>query len=201
MDTTRPRTHHLMAHSVLTVVGMTGIAGLFLPFAFDYSPVCAAFDKDLWRVALPFFLSPFVFAGSVRWIMSGFFSRLERGIAYLVSTGTAAVTLSGYFDSKPPSSIQDWLSWSIPLATLGLGIYCMIRNSRALFREFKPVMAMQVAYLANGLLCLIDLFGHWQVGAYLTLIATIMFLVQIILIFAESGGQSESRTLSGAESR
>ena len=203
MDTTRPRTHHLVAHSVLTVVGMTGIAGVFLPFAYDYSPVRAAFDEELWRLALPFYLSPLALAGSIRWIRFRFFSRLERGIAYVVSAATTAVTLSGYVDGRAssPAGIQDWVSFLAPLAVLGVGICCLIRNSKAVFREFNAVMAMQMPYLANALGCLVGLFGEWQIGAYLTLIATMMFVVQIFLIFAESRGHSGPRTPSAAESR
>ncbi|MBI4537620.1 MAG: hypothetical protein HY712_06655 [candidate division NC10 bacterium] len=32
---------------------MTGIAALFLPFAYHHSPARAVFTKDLWRIALP----------------------------------------------------------------------------------------------------------------------------------------------------
>ena len=61
-------------------------------------------------------------------------------------------------------------------------MYALIRNmSVGRYKKFGPVMALQVAYVANALLCLIEFFGKWQAGAYCTLVVTVVYLLQIIL--------------------
>jgi len=175
------------AHLLLTVVGMTGIVALSLPFAYDYSPIEAVFKKGLWPFALPFFLSILASAASVRWIISDSFSRPEQVIAYVLSASTAGVTLSLYVNSDGwPSNVQEWLSMIIPIAILLFGVYGIIRNvSVGRYKKFSPVMALQVAYLANAVLCLIEFFGMWQAGAYCVLVVTLVYLFQIILVQKE----------------
>ena len=48
-------------------------------------------------------------------------------------------------------------------------------------RKFNPVMAIQIAYLANTVLCLIAFFGDWELGAYCVLVAALAFVLQIVL--------------------
>ena len=172
------------AHLLLTVVGMTGLVALSLPFAYDYSPIGAVFKEGLWPFALPFFLSILVSAASVRWIISGSFSRAEQIIAYALSTAMAGVTLSVYLNSDGwPSNVQEWLSMIIPIAILLFGVYAIIRNvSVGRCKKFSPVMALQVAYLGNAVLCLVEFFGKWQAGAYCILGVTVVYLLQIILV-------------------
>lgn len=167
-------------------MGISGIAGLFLPFTYGTSPLDAVSDRELWRLALPFFLAVLASAASIRWIISGSFSRPERTIAYVVSASMACVTVSLAFTSEGrPATISDWLVSFSPELILALGVYLLIRNSRkGQSREFNPVMAIQIAYLANAVACLISFFGTWQVGAYCALAATLAFVVQIVLASA-----------------
>ena len=173
-----------MVHLLLTAVGMTGIVGLFLPFTYGASPVDAVSDKQLWRLALPFFLAVLASAASIRWVISGSFSGRERAIAYLVSASMAGVTLSLWFGDGP-ATMQEWLAFVSPGPILALGVYFLIRNSRMEpSREFNPVMAIQIAYLANAVLCLIAFFGGWERGAYCVLVAALAFVLQIVLASA-----------------
>jgi hypothetical protein len=182
---TKLQGRRLVAHSILTLLGMAAIPVLFLPFAYDVSPVAAIFDKDLWRLALPFFLAPFAVAASIRWIVSGSFSRLERVIAYVVSAAVAPTTLSVYLKEDWPSGPQGWLIWVVPPAVLLLGACLLIRNSRmGPCREFNPVLAIQMAHVANGLFCVIALYDTLQVGGYFTLVAASTFMLQTILVAA-----------------
>jgi hypothetical protein len=186
VNTTRKCAHRSIAHVLLTVAGMTGIAGLFLPFTWGKSPVDAASYKELWRLALPFFLAVFASAASIRWVVSGSFSGLERAIAYVVSTLMVGVTLSIWFSLGPTS--QEWLAIIIPGSILASGVYFLIRNSRTgPSRQFNPVMAIQVAYLAHAVLCVIGYLGRWELGAYCVLVAALAFLLQIILVSAQPG--------------
>jgi hypothetical protein len=186
VDTSKQQAQRSIVHLLLTVVGMTGIAGLFLPFAYGTSPVNAVSDKELWRLALPFFLSVLASAASIRWIISGSFSGRERTISYAVSASMAGVTLSMWFPFKDgPTTLQDWLAMVSPDAILALGVYFLVRNSRReSSRKFNPVMATQIPYVANAALCLIAFFGEWELGAYCVLVAALAFMLQIILATA-----------------
>jgi hypothetical protein len=107
---------------LLTVVGMTGIAGLFLPFTFGTSPVDAVSNRELWRLALPAFLAVLASAASIRWVITGSFSGRERAIAYVVSASMAGVTLSLWFPfDGGPSTIQEWLAFVSPVPILAFG--------------------------------------------------------------------------------
>lgn len=173
-----------MLHRILTAGGMTGILGLFLPFAHGFSPLEALKEWELWKLGIPFFLAPFATAASFRWILWGSLPRIERAMAYILSSGTAAVTLRQYFIAdNSPSSFEDWLLWTIPLVTYLIGVFMLVRNSRiARARDFNPVMAIQTVYLANALMCLTGLFGNWQTGAYCALMASILYMIQITLV-------------------
>lgn len=172
---------------------MAGIAGLFLPFTYEASPVRAASDTGFWRLALPFFLAVPASAASIRWIISRSFSATERAIAYIASAAMAAVTLSVPLSEGRPTTIQEWLAMLSPGAIIALGVYLLIRNSRmGLFREFNPVMAIQTAYVAHVVLCLIACFGEWQRGAYWVLVAALAFVLQIILASASGPNVVES---------
>jgi hypothetical protein len=183
VNKTRQLTHRSIVHLLLTIVGTAGIAGLFLPFTEDVSPVDAALDSGLWRLAIPFSLAVLASAASIRWIISGSLSRPERAIAYVASAAIAGVTVSMWFTLDGESrTIQEWLAIDSPGPILALGICLLIRNAKmGPSRNFNPVMAIQVAFLANAVLCLIAFFRDWQVGAYCVLVSAVAFMLQIIL--------------------
>jgi len=187
---------------ILTIVGMTGIVGLFLPFTLGASPVDTLnlSPEDIFLVtsrllAFPAFLSIFASAASIRWIVSGSFSRLERAIAYVVSAATAGVTLYVNLDKGidgGPLGFQELLLMVVPVVILFSGVYLLIRNSKiGRLKEFNPVMSIQVAYLAHVALCLIGFFGAWEAGAYCILVAAVAFFLQIIFISVQSARPEE----------
>ena len=182
-------------HVSLTLSGTAGIAAIFLPFTYGVSPVDAALQKELslFRLlAIPFFVGIIVSGASIRWIISGAFSRAEKAIAYLVSVATAAMPLTflGLLVGEqgwPPDS-RDWLTSAIPLVALLLGVYPLIRNLKNQTTvEYSPVMAMQLAYLANCLFCLDVFRDDWEVGAYLAIVTALAYLIQISLFSWERG--------------
>lgn len=189
MDLTKQHAHRSTVHLLLTLVGMIGIAGLFLPFTEGVSPVAAALDGAFWKLALPFFLAILASAASIRWVISGSFSGLEWAIAYVVSASMVGVTLSVSFPFESrPANIQEWVATLSPYAIVALGLYFLIRNSRiGSSREFNPVLAIQIAYLANAALCLMGFFGDWQLGAYCALVAVLAFALQIVLVSRVTG--------------
>ncbi|MHC4639135.1 MAG: hypothetical protein ACYTBV_16790 [Planctomycetota bacterium] len=184
---------------LLIVAGTAGIAALFLPFTFETSPAAAVLELypigglfwDSFLLAIPFFLSVLVSAASVRWIISGLLSRPERVIAYVVSTTIAFVPLYiiiFWIIDPSPSEVQHWLALVMPLLTLLFGVYAVVKNLRNKGpKEVSAVMAMQIVYLSNALLCLILFFGDWQIGAYFVVVTSIVYLLQIILASVKLG--------------
>ena len=175
---------HFRIQMLLTIVGLTGIAAIFLPFTWNESLINAVNDRNLWRLALPAFL-PLIIAGlSLRWLFSKKLSSSEQAIAYIVSLASGCVTLSFYLisDYGWPTDFKEWLTYVIPLITLGLGIFTLLSRRRNLTKKpFLAIKSMQIAYLANILLCLTGFFGEWQIGAYFSLITVGAYLSQMIL--------------------
>ena len=180
---------------LLTVSGTAGIAALFLPFTWDISPTEAVVLRELFLLAIPSFLSVLVSAAYVRWMISGLLSRPERAIAYVASSMMAFSTLyyiiSGMlrgFDWLKPFDVRDWLIVVIPVLTLLSGVYFVIKKLRNKGpKEVSAIMAMQIAYLSNALLCLIGFFGVWEIGAYFVVVTSIVYLLQIVLALVKPG--------------
>lgn len=91
---------HRNVHILLAVLGISGITALFLSFTEDVSPMYATSEPRYWTLALPLVLSVPILAASVRWTVSGGFSRPECVVAYAMSLGTAGVTLSFYWPTS-----------------------------------------------------------------------------------------------------
>lgn len=189
------RTYGSLVHWFLAAGGLTGIVALFLPFTEGVSPVDAALSY-FWKIATPFFLSILISGASIRWAVSRSLSRVERWVAYMLSCASAFATLFFVFLSLNwwPSNAQDWVSRALPVPVLALGAFAVIRNARfGMLPDLSAVMAMQVAYLANSLLCLVGFWGDWgggwQIGAYFVLVASVIYLVQIVLISIQSRPQ------------
>jgi hypothetical protein len=175
---------HSKIQLILTISGALGIPAIGLSFAFGISPWSAALEKDLWRLAWPFFLPLFITIASLRWLFSTQLSRPERVFAYLVSAALIGVTLSGYGTSYEwPDQFGEWLGFVFPFVTLGFGIFALLRTRKnAMLKPFGAVLSMQVAYLANCLLCLSSFFGRWEIGAYCSLVTAIVYVTQMILV-------------------
>jgi hypothetical protein len=150
-------------------------------------------DKALFRLAAPFFLSVLVFGAATRWIISGSFSGAEKAIAYFVSAATACVTISIPFTNDEwPSYFEEWLAALISVVVLLPGAYLVITKSKKrTSREFSPVIAIQVAYLANCLMCLVAFWANWEVGAYFALSTAAVYLFQIALFSAQKNEVSD----------
>ncbi len=193
-------------HLFLAVAGTSGIAGLFLPFSWNTSPIKAVLDENVFQLAAPAFLSLFITAATIRWIISGAFSKAEKAIAYLVGLAAAVVTLTIYLEDGWWSyDFQGWSAFAIPIVVMIAGSYIMLINSKMQFsKKTNPLIAMQVPYLANCLMCLVMflpnsgdwLSGDWQVGAYFCLVNSIVYMVQIALFLTQKNEIAEQSTAS-----
>ena len=189
-----------------TVAGIAGITALFLPFTEDISPVSfvvslSSSDFLFWHnllFAITFFLPVFVSAAFVRWMISGLLSRTERAIAYVMSSMMAlgilnfitSFLLPDFWNqsSNLPFCVRCWLILVIPLLLLLFGVYVVIKNLRN--KEPKgvsAVMAMQIAYMSNALLCLTLYFERLQIGAYFVVVTVGVYLTQIVMTTVKLG--------------
>jgi hypothetical protein len=173
------------AYRFLTVAGLLGTAALLLPFTFDLTPVDALRDWGAWDLALPAYLAPFIFLGSIGATASGGPRRLMQGIGYLLAAGTLVCVIASYAElNNWPQEPIEWIAMLAPVTILGFGgtsLRRVLRSGRPA-GDYSGVVAMQVAYVANGVLALGGFFGHWQAGAYAVLCTTLIYAVQIALV-------------------
>ncbi len=196
MKTNLSKSNRWNVHLLLAIVGTTGIAGLFLPFSWYTSPLKAVFYNDLWQLAAPAFLSVLITGAYTRWLISGSFSRAEKSIAYFLSAAMVGVSFSFYFNKNVwPLEFQGWVALIISIVVLIFGAYYLFKTfKKRVSNQCSILIAMQVAYLANCLMCLalfwppkVDNYGlgGWNVGAYFCLMASFVYLIQIALFFTQ----------------
>ena len=192
-------TRYFTVHLILTLAGLAGTAGVFLPFAHETSPwnviVGRFYFSPLW--ALQALLAPLATAGTIRWLISGSLSVPEKIIAYLGSASMIVLSLSvpilflgsAWFSDGPRVTFVMSIGFSIYFLTLALGIGALIWNWRLTVggsRQFSPVVAIQAVYVAHAALWLaVYFFDGWNVGAYFVLVATLVFATQIVLVLVE----------------
>ncbi len=187
------------AQAVLTVLGLSGVATIFLPFIYGYVPV-GYFLEDLENqsifallgpcVVLPFFIS----AGYLRWVLTGELSRWEGWVGYALAL-IVVFLLSVLI-------IQDWwesgfdnneVSLIFAFLTLGLGAgaWFVIQNLR---HGAPPILAalvaLQLAYLPFALFWLVflltalikgDAFSIIGIAAYLAFLTVLVYTAQAAL--------------------
>lgn len=187
---------------VVAILGLPGVAAVFLPFTHDTSPLSAL--DELWPYAVPLMLAILVTLGSFRWIVTGRFSRAERLSAYLAALVAACCILllpgvfvvsmltgQGWGATRPSGGIE-WFMFAFPLLGSLVGAYLLRKNSRTgVPATVNAVAAMQVVYVIEAIVCFV-VFGTygWQVGAYLVAVTTLVYLVQIVAVAATAPGQT-----------
>jgi hypothetical protein len=199
-DTLPPNSRRRRAWmTVLTAAGALGLAAIVLPFAWDESPWTVVSDADeiigaYKLLAWPFFLSLPITVASVRWLFAGKLSAAERAIAYAVSAVAVLLTVAVYFTADVRvEDLQDWVSYTLPLLSLGLGMAALAGAARSAdsgTRSYAPVLAMQAAYLPSCLLCLCSFIQDLQPGGYCSLAVAIAFIVQAIVVLRARDGMA-----------
>jgi uncharacterized membrane protein (DUF373 family) len=197
-------THNLQQQKVhlwLTLAGLTGIVSLFLPFTLSVSPMQALQEKDFWKLAAPFFLSVLISLAVLRWLITSSFSRSWQAIGYIISAGSAFITISFFFTgSISPSEFMEWIAFAAAVVVILASSWLVIAKLRKqLAGGYCPLIALQVAYLANCLMCLVlfrpensSMFGFsWQIGAWFSLATAVIYLLQIYLFTRQSNEPSE----------
>jgi hypothetical protein len=186
---------------IVAIVGLAGVAAVFLPFTSGISPLSATFD-GLWQFGVPAMLAILVTLGSFRWIVTGRFLRAERLSAYLAALVAAGciLLLPGVFavsmltgqggGATRPSDGIDWFMF--PLLGSLVGAYLLRRNSRTgVPATVNAVAAMQVVYVIVAILsfAIFGMYG-WQIGAYLIAMTTLAYMAQIVAVSVAAPGQT-----------
>ena len=178
---------------LLTIAGVAGIPGAFLPFTWNISrstrPVRSLmkgyFGEGLWALGVPLLLAVPVAAASIRWHLARRLSRLERVSAYLMALVALCCFLCIYLSGEnPPSSFSEWSLFAFGLAAPAVGASLLFRNRRrGVPLDAGPIAAMQMVYMTVAIFCL-GAFGHerWQIGAYLVALTTAAYLAQIVAV-------------------
>ena len=197
IDRALPAAHnpHSRFSLVVAIIGLAGVAAIFLPFTYGTSPLSLIFD-GLWPFGVPAMLAILVTLGSFRWIVTGRFSRAERLSAYLAALVAAGCFLSMYLpdgngDSAwGPSSFSDWFMFLVSWVGSAAGACLLWRNTRTGVPDAaNGLAAMQVVYVIVATLSFV-VFGKygWQIGAYLVAVTTLVYLVQIVAVSMAAPG-------------
>ena len=176
---------------ILALAGTTGIISLFLPFTVDVTPWMALSDSYMWKLGTPAFLTIPVTAAYLRLHYRGPFSVVEKWSLYAMALASAFITLWVIF--MEVGFVPDWKEWFYSLVALLVmiaGTMILVSGAKKGRSVVNPVLAVQTAYLANCLMCLLAFFPTneglldftWQAGAWLSLVTALVYLAQILLI-------------------
>ncbi len=175
-----------MPSPMQTLVAVTGLAGIFLPFAGGHSAFTALADGFAPTLAAAAFLSPLITYLALRVLARGSLTSTERGVGWLVSAGFLGIYCWGWFLSLVVSTEQSGFAWGerssviillLPLLLLGFGAWITVRAAReARMRGSAPILALRTMYVVNAAFGLSVFFGGWQVGAWVILIAALIHL-------------------------
>jgi hypothetical protein len=181
-----------LTQAVLTVSGLSGVVLIFLPFMYDDVPALGS-DTGFWVLA-PCVILPFViFAGYLRWLLTGHLSRWEKGLGYALALigalGVHVAILSGW--SWPPAT-DDWVGLLFLLAPLAAGAWFITQSLRGRISPAPTALVvMQVVYLVFALFWLTALaidvpLDYVGSGGYLALVTVLVYTAQAALLV---GGQ------------
>ncbi len=185
------------AQAVLTVLGLSGVATIFLPFIVGYVPVVFFLEElehqGIFALLGPFVVLPFfISAGYLRWLLTGGLSHWEGELGYalalIVVFLLSLLMIQGWWESG--FGVDEWLFAFLTLG-LGAGAWFVIQNLRhGTLPTLTALVAQQLAYLPFAVFWLAFLisalikggaFSIIGIGAYLTLLAVIVYTAQAAL--------------------
>lgn len=155
----------------------------------------------IWLILLasPFWLAIPITAASLKRLWTGRLSRVAwltfYGLALVMAGATLAFVGLALTEKPLPTntlleeylvlfSPQEYFALLLPLFILVFGAAWLIRNKRhrLLLHAPNAVIAMQIAYIANGVLCLTLFQDDWKSGAYITLATLVLYLTDITFV-------------------
>ena len=186
-----------------TVLGFAGVLTPFLPFyelfgsdsPLDAVRAVVGFTDDFWigLLGAPFFGAIPISAASLRWIYFGQPSKSELGIAFgsalvaVLATLAATVEISQSVTDSTGKRLVVALPFLI-LALTGTFVWRLWRSQLPCLPT--AVAAMQFAYCANALICLLVCWGVWVIGAVVTLFTVVVYALQLLLLLQTESGHA-----------
>ncbi len=185
------------AQAVLTVLGLSGVATIFLPFIVGYVPVEVFFEgleeQGMFTLLGPFVVLPFfISAGYLRWVLTGGLSRWEGKLGYalalIVVFLLSVFIIQDWWESGVDS--DEWLSNAYFPLGLCAGAWFVIQNLRhKIPLTLTARVALQLAYLPFALLWLLfpitaliaDGVSSISIGAYLAFLTVLVYTAQAAL--------------------
>ncbi len=182
------------AQAVLTFLGLSGVATIFLPFIVGYVPVEVFFEgleeQGMFALLGPFVVLPFfISAGYLRWLFTGGLSRWEGDLGYalalIVVFLLSVFMIQDWWESGFDG--DDWLFSTLFLLGLGAGAWFVIQNLRhGAPPTLTALVALQLAYLPCALYWLMVAMSEGDapyigIGAYLTLLTVLVYTAQAAL--------------------
>jgi hypothetical protein len=180
------------------LLALPGMAAIVLPFYYGVSPMkvimevgkaaSRTFAADYLWMAIPFFAAPMILDWQVRRARGMRMGRLRVFIWHATAVAAIApvlVTMSrAHSNTWAEASPAVLPALSAIVVSGALVARCLGRKRPA---EETAGVAMNSAYLPNAILCLIafampDGLGGWQVGAWVTLVACVCSVTQIVLV-------------------
>jgi hypothetical protein len=187
------------AQAALTVLGLSGVVLVFLPFVYGEVPVDVLFesleDLNLLGAALvgPCVVLPlFISVGYLRWLSTGGLSRWEGRLSYALALIVVALFSLSIIQTWWESGFdEDLLLIAFPALGLGAGAWFVIQNLRhRASRTVMALVALQLAYLPFALFWLAFPVGalikgesmlDMPIGSSLTLLTVVVYTAQATL--------------------
>ena len=170
-------------HQLLVLAGTIGIAGVFLPFASDVTPWGAIADKNFWNLAEPLFLAFVIPVAQLRWLVKEILPKVEREIYAITGLVSGGLVFWSWIqliieNGLRFASVADYLALILPLVVMLAGTTLAARCEHGK----RPVIWLETVYVANSAMCLVGFWPYWEIGAYCAAIASVIYLLQAILM-------------------
>ncbi len=181
------------AQTVLTVLGLSGVLLIFLPFTGSYIPAgeflvsLNPYDDFLVLIA-PCVILPFVISiGYLRWLLIGPLSRGEKITGYvfalLAAYSVLLIAIAEMLDDGQVGTDDFYFLSMFGVGPLfgALFVILNIRNTPASVPN--ALVAMQVAYLPFTIYWLLVAIGWGQeIGWYLAIVTVLVYSTQIVMV-------------------
>jgi hypothetical protein len=188
------------------LLALPGAAAILLPFTVGESPLRVVmqatgldsrrFTADYIWLAVPFFVAMPVLDWQVTRARATRIGRKRVFVGHAMAVAAIAAVLVTMFQWSSESLSEAW-PFLLPVLA-AVVVWCAL-VARAVRRK-RPAdeivgVSMNSAYLPNAVLCLVVFsgaggFGGWQVGAYMTLVASACSIIQIVLVMKSRAGEA-----------
>jgi hypothetical protein len=194
----RPDLLPRVLETVLCLLGLSAVAALFLPFTSNTSPwdvtghevirsgyavYWSDWKWNLFLLGAPFLLAVPISAASLLLMITRRLTQPCWIAAYALGFATAGGTLCLAQWAMSNSQHHEAFLVIPALVSLVGGGALVIRNAR---RGLPParnaIIAMQAVYVAGALIPTIGYFGDWDIGAYITLVAIVVYASHVVAV-------------------